>query len=275
MIDLRARLQELADAATRDGTTPGPAHAIRRGRQRRRRVAAVTASLLVVALAAGGLLSGRLGGGRELPAVRPPATVPLLPLARLDLHTDLSGAGFVIDHMYQDLASVVEPCAGGSRRAEMVGYVRSEQYRRLVMVVAAPAKPGETAVCWTAEMFELGGAGTMGSVGATSAEDPLTAAGKNSDRYGTVQGQVTRRAARVRVEFTDGRRPLDLPVIDTGGRYPVNFFAAFFPQDPARPGHPRAWTVARLTAIDAAGRPVATCSVGSAAAGRPGCPPGG
>ena len=51
MIDLRARLQELADAATRDGTTPGPAHAIRRGRQRRHRVAAVTASL-VVALAA-------------------------------------------------------------------------------------------------------------------------------------------------------------------------------------------------------------------------------
>ena len=30
-------------------------------------------------------------------------------------------------------------------------------------------------------------------------------------------------AARVRVEFSDGRRPLDLPVIDTGGRYPVNF----------------------------------------------------
>ena len=240
MIDLHERLQELADAATRDGTTPGPTHAIRRGRQRRRRVAAVTASLLVVALAAGGLCSGRLSGGREVPAVRPPATVPLLPLARLDLHTDLSGAGFVIDHMYQDLASVVEPCAGGSRRAEMVGYVRSEQYRRLVIVVAVPAKPGETAVCWTAEMFELGGAGGMGGVGATSAEDPLTAAGKNSDRYGTVQGRVTRRAARVRVEFTDGRRPLDLPVIDTGGRYPVNFFAAFFPQDPAPPGHPRA-----------------------------------
>ena len=68
---------------------------------------------------------------------------------------------------------------------------------------------------------------------------------------------------RLRVEFTDGRRPLDLPVIDTGGRYPVNFFASFFPQDPGRPGRPRPWTVAKLTAIDAAGRPVTTCTVES------------
>jgi hypothetical protein len=50
-------------------------------------------------------------------------------------------------------------------------------------------------------------------------------------------------------------------VIDTGGRYPVNFYASFFPQDPGRPGRPRRWTVAKLTAIDAAGRPVATCPV--------------
>ena len=263
MIDLRERLQELADAAVREGTTPGPAHAIRRGRRRRRRLAAATTSLLVAALAAGALATGPLMVGRDLPAVGPPATVPLPPLARIELHRDLSGASSPIRHMVVDLASAVEPCAGGSRRAELVGYVRSEQYRRVVMVVAVPPRPGEIAVCWTAEMFDFGGGGGWGNAGATSAEIPLTVAGNNSDVYGTVQGQVTRRAARVRVEFSDGRRPLDLPVIDTGGRYPVNFFAAFFPQDPARRGHPRPWTVARLTAIDAAGRPVVTCKVES------------
>jgi hypothetical protein len=261
MIDLRERLQELADAAVREGATPGPAHAIRRGRRRRRRIAAATASLLVAALAAGALATGRLTVGRDLPAVAPPATVPAQPLARIELHRDLSGAGFPITHMVRDLAPMVEPCAGGSRPAELVGYVRSERYRRLVMIVAVPPEPGESAVCWTAERFELGGGGGMGPAGATPADTPLTVAGTNSDVYGTVQGQVTRRAARVRVEFGDGRRPLDLPVIDTGGRYPVNFFAAFFPQDPGRPGRPRPWTVARLTAIDAAGRPVATCPV--------------
>ena len=34
MLDLHERLQELADAATRQGATPGAAHAIRRGRLR-------------------------------------------------------------------------------------------------------------------------------------------------------------------------------------------------------------------------------------------------
>jgi hypothetical protein len=267
MIDLRERLQELADAAVREGATPGPAHAIRRGRQRRRRITAATASLLVAALAAGALVSGRLTVGSDLPAVGPPPTVPPQPLARLDLHRDLSGASFPIRQMVRDLASSVEPCAGGSRRAELVGYVRSDRYRRLVMIVAVPPEPGEIAVCWTAELFELGGAGSLSASGATSTDTPLTVAGRNSDVYGTVQGQVTRRAARVRVEFRDGRRPLDLPVIDTGGRYPVNFFAGFFPQDPDRPGRPRPWSVARLTAIDAAGRPVATCKVESLPSG--------
>jgi DNA-directed RNA polymerase specialized sigma24 family protein len=51
--DRGRRLQELADAATREGVTPGPAHAIRRGRRRRRRVTAGIASLVAVALAAG------------------------------------------------------------------------------------------------------------------------------------------------------------------------------------------------------------------------------
>ena len=270
MVDLRTHLQELADAATREGTTPGSAAAVRRGRQRRRRIAAATASLLVVALVSGGLLSGRLANRRELPAVGPPATLP--PPARLELHRSVPGAGSVENRMFKDLASMVEPCVGrGSPAAELIGYVRSPQYRRLVMVVAAPPEPGQVDVCWTAEMFEFGGAGSMRVAGATPIDKPLTADGTNSDRYGTVQGQVTKRAARVRVEFHDGRRPLDLPVIDAGPRYPVNFYAAFFPQDPGRPGRPRAWEVAKLTAIDAAGRPVAGCAVEWTSGGDPQC----
>ena len=62
MPGLRERLQELADAAARDGITPGPAHAIRRGRQRRRRIIGGVASLLVVAVIAGAAGTGRLAG---------------------------------------------------------------------------------------------------------------------------------------------------------------------------------------------------------------------
>ena len=68
MLDLHQRLQELADAATRDGATPGPAHAIRRGRRRRRRIIGGVASLLLVAVVAGAAGTGQLGD-------RPPGPV--------------------------------------------------------------------------------------------------------------------------------------------------------------------------------------------------------
>jgi hypothetical protein len=60
-------------------------------------------------------------------------------------------------------------------------------------------------------------------------------------------------------------------VIDAGPRYSVNFYAAFFPQDPGRPGRPRAWEVAKLTAIDAAARPLAECAVEGPSGGDPQC----
>ena len=71
MLDLHQRLQELADAATRDGATPGPAHAIRRGRQRRRRIAAGVASLLLVAVVAGAAGTGQLANRPPLPVAPP------------------------------------------------------------------------------------------------------------------------------------------------------------------------------------------------------------
>ena len=53
MIHLRDHLQELAEAAAREGRTAGPMAAIRRGRQRRRRLAGGTAALLAAVLVAG------------------------------------------------------------------------------------------------------------------------------------------------------------------------------------------------------------------------------
>jgi hypothetical protein len=53
MSDLRERFQEVADAAAREGRTPGAAAAIRRARQRQRCLAGGVASLLVVLVLAG------------------------------------------------------------------------------------------------------------------------------------------------------------------------------------------------------------------------------
>jgi hypothetical protein len=270
MLDLHDRLQELADAATRDGATPGPAHAIRRGRQRRRRIVAATASLLVVALAAGGLVSGCLRVARELPSAGPPPAVPSL--ARLDLHRELPGRDTYEDRMFKDLASAVRHCPGGAK-VELIGYLRSREFRRVVMVVAKPPAPGASGVCWTSGVFELDGAGSFGAgKGATLASAPLTATGSSGRRYGTVEGQVAKRAAWVRVEFRDRRRPLDLPVLEAGRRYPVNFFAAIFPETSSRPDANAEWSPARITAFDARGHKVAGCTVGPPFDAQPQCP---
>ena len=61
MIHLRDHLEELAEAAARDGRTAGPMAAIRRGRQRRRRLAGGTAALLAAVLVAGAVGADQLG----------------------------------------------------------------------------------------------------------------------------------------------------------------------------------------------------------------------
>lgn len=77
MSDLHERLLEAAEAAARQGRTPGPAAAIRRGRQRQRRLIAVAASLVVLVLLAGavvapGLLPGPKPATGPLPVLRAP-----------------------------------------------------------------------------------------------------------------------------------------------------------------------------------------------------------
>jgi len=71
MSDLRERLLEAAEAAARQGRTPGAAAAIRRGRQRRRRLIAGAASLVVLVLLTGAVVAPRLLPDPE------PATGPL------------------------------------------------------------------------------------------------------------------------------------------------------------------------------------------------------
>ena len=59
------------------------------------------------------------------------------------------------------------------------------------------------------------------------------------------------------MRFRDGRSPLDLPVIDTGARYPVNLYAGFFRGS----GTEESWPPAEVTAIDAEGRPITSCTL--------------
>jgi hypothetical protein len=76
MSDLRERLLEAAEAAARQGRTPGAAAAVRRGRQRRRRLIAGAASLVVLVLLAGTLGVDRLTSRRTPLAPAPTTTAP-------------------------------------------------------------------------------------------------------------------------------------------------------------------------------------------------------
>jgi hypothetical protein len=260
MIDLRERLQELADAATRQGATPGPADAIRRGRRRRRRIAAVTASLLAVGLVAGAAATGRLADQPDLPAVAPPTTAPLP--AGPDVRHDLPGNRSTQDMGFEDLSGELRRCQGSaSDRAELIGYVHSKEWHRVWMVAAKPPKPGATGLCWTSGLFEGGGAGVLSGASRPRPVDrPLTASGSLSTRFGTIDGQVVKRAVRVQVRFRDGRPPLQLGVVQSGDRYPVNFYIGFYPANGAR-GEDE-WPPAEVAAFDAQGRQLARCTLG-------------
>ena len=64
---------------------------------------------------------------------------------------------------------------------------------------------------------------------------------------------------------------MDLALIDGGDRYPVNFYVGLFSQGPTSPQQ-GGWAAETLTALDAAGRKVATCRVGPPGDGTPKCP---
>jgi hypothetical protein len=265
VIDLERQLQELADAGTRYGSTPGAAAATRRGRLRRRRLAAGTASLLAVVLLAGTAgaewLTDRLAPPTSLPAAERTTTLPAL--VDMQVRADQPPPGSVEAGALRDLKAALRGCPGGaSDRVEIIGYGRSREFRRIWMVVAKPPASGETAVCWTAGLFELDGAGSFsGESQPSAAPGRLSAGGTNAEEFGTVEGYAPRQATRVRVRFRDGQPPQDLPVMNPGGRYPVNFYVGLFPQQNAPEGT-RDWAPQELLALDETGHTVARCTIG-------------
>jgi hypothetical protein len=70
-----------------------------------------------------------------------------------------------------------------------------------------------------------------------------------------VYGYVTKRAALVRVVFNDGRRPVEVPPVRAGPRFPVDFYIVYFPQEGSSGG----WRVAQVLALDRDGRVIASC----------------
>jgi hypothetical protein len=262
MNDLRERLQELAEAAARHGDTPGPAAAIRRGRQRRRRIAGVVAAVLAVALAVGSGVTGRLVGSSDLPAVAPVTTLP--PLPELDLLGEWpASAADEAAGLQQE--PEVRRCPGGlTRQGNLIVRFRSAEYRRLVFIGGKPPASGETTVCWAVGVYDLEtGAGKLSRpVKPVSIAIPLTADLDEGAGYGAIYGQVDKRAYRVRVRFRD-QPILDVPVIHSANQYLVNFYVGLFP-----PG----WEPIEVTAFDLEDRQLAGCAVEPSVGALPRCP---
>jgi hypothetical protein len=280
MIDLRERLQELANAAIREGATLGAAHAIRRGRQRRRRIIGGVASLLIIALAVGGASIGHLPDQMDtrplVPVTPTPSSNPEVtrnPPSSPKVTRKPPSRSTLRDDTFHLLATELRRCPGGaSIPADQIGYIWSERYRALLMVAAKQPPAQETRFCWT-----VGWAGQRnpgGGLGARRVGDnntPLTFTGNIESGFAQIAGRVTKQATRLRLRFRDGRPPTDLEIIQSGDRYPVNFYAGFFAQGPTSPEQ-GGWAAATLTALDSAGRPVATCRVGPPGDGMPKCP---
>jgi len=81
------------------------------------------------------------------------------------------------------------------------------------------------------------------------------ASGSSGDSYGSVYGYVIKQAARVRVVFNDGRKPLEVTPVRAGPRFPVDFYIVYFPQQGSSGG----WRVAQVLALDRDGRVIASC----------------
>ncbi|HEY6708218.1 MAG TPA: hypothetical protein VJB61_11585 [Actinomycetota bacterium] len=252
MPDLRERLQELADAATRDGSTPGPAHAIRRGRQRRRRIIGGVASLLAVAVIAGAAGTGRLAG-QPPPRSVVPATTPSTTLPPVEVRPG-PGSEQVASQLWEDTKTALRECAGRSSGGPRM-IAHGTAYGYFWVLGATPPRSGK-GMCWSSgEAGPGGGSGVATSGSATSPSKDVVASGSSGDSYGSVYGYVTRRAAAVRVLFSGGRPPLEVAVLKTGATFPVNFYVAFYRQR----GSPRDWPVAQVVALDRSGREVAHC----------------
>jgi hypothetical protein len=250
MTDLREHLLELADAAARHGDTPGPAAAVRRGRQRRRRIVGATAAVLALALAVGSGGMSRLLGQPDLPATTPGITLPRLDSR--DITNPEFAAGTPQAAAFDTLFDRVRRCPRGIGTPSLVGYYRSAELRRMVMVMGKRPGVGERTVCLAAAVFGLDGkAERLDAVRPVSTATPLTATVGGSGDYGVVQGHAAKEAVLVRVRFRDLPTLLEVPVIQSWAGYDVNIYVGLFP-----PG----LVPTEVTAYDAAGRQLATCA---------------
>jgi hypothetical protein len=250
MLDLHQRLQQLADAATRDGATPGAAHALRRGRRRRRHIIGGVASLLLVALVAGAAVTGQLGDrppGPVAPPGVPSTTVP--PEVRADPVPDEVAA-----QLWEDTKSALRACGVGKAAGPRL-IAQGTAYGNAWVLGARPPRATK-GMCWASGESGPRGGGQVGGNG--SAESPsreIVASGSSGDSYGSVHGYVTKQAARVRLVFNDGRKPLEITPVRAGSRFPVDFYIVYYPQQGASGG----WRVARVLALDKDGRVLASC----------------
>lgn len=250
MSDLRDRLQELADAATRDGGTPGPAHAIRRGRQRRRRIIGGVASLLVAAVVAGVAGTGQLSDRPPEPVAPPgvPSTT-MPPEVRADPVPDEVAA-----QLWEDAKSALRACEVSNAAGPRL-IAQGTAFGNAWVLGARPPRAGK-GMCWASGESGPGGGGQIGGNG--SAESPsrkVVASGSSGDSYGSVHGYVTKKAALVRLVFNDGRKPLEVTPLRAGPQFPVDFYIAYYPQQGASGG----WRVAQVLALDKEGRVLASC----------------
>jgi hypothetical protein len=268
MIHLRDHLQELAEAAAREGRTAGPMAAIRRGRQRRRRLAGGTAALLAAVLVAGAVGIDHLGpAGRELAPASPP-TRPRFP-AKLATYAPTIANGSAeqaVLRLLTDRSEGLGACKGGrpgDLRIIAVGPLPDRQ--GVWMIAARPPLPGEQRLCW---MFAFGNQRNLGAPVAYAGQPPLLtslqAMASSDPSKLIVEGYVTKQAARVRLILTGGKPPLDLEPLQSGSDLPVNFFVAVVPW----PGSKEKLPVERLIALDSSGRAITSCWLGD---GHPNC----
>jgi hypothetical protein len=266
MIDLREHLQELAEAAARDGRTAGPLAAIRRGRRRRRRLAGGAAALLAAVLVAGAVGPDHLGpGGRDLAPASPTPTRPGFP-AKLATYTPKDSAEAAVLRLLTDRSDGLGACKGGRPGDVRIIAVGPLPDRKDVWMIAArPPLPTEQRLCW---MFAFGNERDLGAPVAHAGEPPpltsLVASSSGDPSKLIIDGYVTKQAARVRLILAGGKPPLDLEPLPSGSEVPVNFFVAVLPW----PGPKEQFPVERLIALDRSGRAITSCWLG---AGQPSC----
>jgi hypothetical protein len=265
MIHLRDHLEELAEAAAREGRTAGPAAAVRRGRQRRRRLAGATAALLAAVLVAGAAGAGNLGLGDRDQGPAAPPTRPRFP-ARLATYTPNGSAEAAVLRLLTDRSEGLGACKGGRPHDTRIIAVGRLSGRQGVWIIAArPPLPTEQRLCW---MFAFGNARNLSAPVAHLGKPPpltlLVASSSGDPSKLVIDGYVAKQAARVRFIRAGGKPPLDLEPLQSGGEFPVNFFVAVIPW----PGSKETLPVERLIALDAGGRAITSCWLGG---GHPSC----